>query len=554
MQPTEGRDNVDMQAFRLFAVMVVAAAGSGSASSPLDSAPPGKYFPLDAKAHATAESFAYGRPVVGTSYFYWYDVYSGAHLRNPDGTDALTDHPPASAMADFSYKSVDWHYSQLRDVREAGIDFIMPVFWGLPGEDTSWSYAGLPPLIAAHDRMLAEAKADPDRPMPPKIGMFYDTSTLRFNKQVGNHLVTGQLIDMASDAGREWFYATVRDYFSMIPPTKWARVDGKPIVFLYGAGFAKAVDDLWYADLQKRFRRDFGTGLFVVREVSWPGAADASYRWGGALGLTIGDAVAGVGPGYDDSAVPGRKPQVVSRQGGVFYQQQWERLLHMRPSRRPWMVHVETWNELHEGTDIFRSQEHGDRYMQATARYADMFRSAVQLEPTGPFVRADHVRWTGRQSEGLELLPSGNDGCWQAKAVDASAAVMSAPCTADSPAYLYWRVDDSYMFDELDRSAELTVVFRDDGGCGQFRIEYDNCDPKASVLSGAFRPTESIEVNSTGTWRTVKLILPQVRFIDRTNNADLRLAITGGSRQLTVRELIVRKLLGTEVELEPVGK
>ncbi|MBI4579866.1 MAG: DUF5010 domain-containing protein [Planctomycetes bacterium] len=534
---------------------ILVSATTCRAGSLADTRPPGSYFPLSEQTHAKTESFRSGRPVVGTTYFYWYDVYSGAHIRNPDGTDALTTHPPAAAMADVSYKSADWHYAQLRDIAEAAIDFILPVFWGVPGQYDSWSFAGLPPLVAAHNRMAAESKSNPTRPAPPKIGLFYDTSTLQYNRLVGPDITPGEPVDLTTDAGREWFYVTIRDFFSMIPPDKWARVDGRPIVFLYSAGFAKAVDDRVYPDVRQRFRKDFGTDLFIVRETSWPGRADASYRWGGALGLTLGESVAGIGPGYDHSAVPGRQPLVVNRQNGEFYAGQWKKLLRLRPTRRPWMVHVETWNEWHEGTDVARSQEYGDHYIRATAEFARMFRAAVQLDPSGPFAAAERVRWSGRQTEGVELRPSGGDGCWQAGAIDGSPAVTGAPCSPDAgAAYLYFRVDDAYMFDEQDRSAEITLVFRDDGGCAQFRVEYDNSDPAVGPQAGAFRPTRDIVVGATGTWRTVKLILPQVRFIDRTNGADFRISITGHQRRLTVREVIVRKLIGVEIKTSDSGR
>lgn len=58
-----------------------------------DLKPPGVYFGLGAADHAGAASFKYGEPVVGVSYFYWYDVDSKAHIINSDGTDALTTHP-----------------------------------------------------------------------------------------------------------------------------------------------------------------------------------------------------------------------------------------------------------------------------------------------------------------------------------------------------------------------------------------------------------------------------------------------------------------------------
>src|SRR5438093_902225 len=65
--------------------------------------PIGPYVNLQPAAFAGAVSFNSDDRVVFTPYFYWYDVYSGAHITDFDGTDALTDHPPT--MTGFSYLS-----------------------------------------------------------------------------------------------------------------------------------------------------------------------------------------------------------------------------------------------------------------------------------------------------------------------------------------------------------------------------------------------------------------------------------------------------------------
>jgi hypothetical protein len=112
---------------------------------------PGAFFPLTARDHRDAASFQRGRPVVGTTYFYWYDIDSNAHIFDHDGSDAMTT-PPADMTA-LSYKRASWHQSQLLDVMDAGIDFIMPVYWGVPGDYDGWSFAGLPPLVEAHSEL-----------------------------------------------------------------------------------------------------------------------------------------------------------------------------------------------------------------------------------------------------------------------------------------------------------------------------------------------------------------------------------------------------------------
>jgi hypothetical protein len=449
-------------------------------------------------------------------------------------------------MADLSYKSPRWHYSQLQDVAIAQIDFIMPVFWGVPGrykDNTfSWSFAGLPPLVEAHDRMIREREQNPGHPAPPKIGMFYDTSTLRYNDFDGPG--KSRRIDLTTPDGRDWFYVTIRDFFSLIPPPKWARIDGKPIVFLYAGEYATRIDEKLFDDTRRRFQQDFGTDLFLVRHADWPGKADAWYVWGGALGLKVGDSVAGLGPGYDHSAVPNRQPLVVDRKRGKFYDEQWEKLLRMNPAHRPWMVHVETWNEWHEGTDVARSRDWGDLYIRATAKYARAFREGVRLDRAGQFLNADLVRWSAKGAAGLTLLPSSGDGCWEQTTIDGSPAAVSIECKGVPGRYLYFDVDDSYMYDEVNRAAELTIVFRDDGGCGQFRIEYDNGDSAAGLWGGAFRSGEVFKVGQTGAWRTVRVQLPDTRFANRANTADFRLAIEGAQGRLTIREVLVRRLPG----------
>jgi hypothetical protein len=104
-----------------------------------------------------------------TPYFYWYDVWTQSHLLNPDHSDALTTHPVT--LSGFSYKSMQWHKTQLSDMEAAGIDVVLPVYWGDPSQltetgDSHWSYAGIPPLVAAREELLKEGRS------PPRIGCF----------------------------------------------------------------------------------------------------------------------------------------------------------------------------------------------------------------------------------------------------------------------------------------------------------------------------------------------------------------------------------------------
>jgi hypothetical protein len=135
--------------------------------------PPGPHCPVSAEQLKEVQSYRADQPLVGTHFFYWYDIKSNAHFVNYDGSDALTDHPAHSEG--YSYKSAAWWKRELLDVMAAEIDFILPVYWGCPGNYDSWSFVGLPPLVQAWEELVREGKR------PPRVGLFYDTSTLRHN-------------------------------------------------------------------------------------------------------------------------------------------------------------------------------------------------------------------------------------------------------------------------------------------------------------------------------------------------------------------------------------
>ncbi|HYG36636.1 MAG TPA: DUF5010 domain-containing protein, partial [Clostridia bacterium] len=353
-----------------------------SATAAQINGPIGPYVNPGAEEMSQARRFGTNDPVVLTSYFYWYDVYSTAHILNSDGTDALTDHPPT--MTGFSYKSSAWHQKQLEDMSAAGIDVLLPVYWGepsqrIPGKSISeqpWSFSGLPPLVKARQALLNAGEK------PPAIGLFYDTSTLEYN-------TAGHRVDLTTDEGRQWFYETIRDFFSLIPARHWATIEGRPIIFLYSASFAAAHDQTCIDYVRQQFARDFsGRVPYIVREISWSVQADNTYAWGGAISLR-NPGVAALGPGYDHSAVPGRTPLIVPREGGAFFERNWIGFLRA-PSR---LVHVETWNEYHEGTDIAASKEYGRQYIELNRKYADMFKAGIKPpRPRGPYSDFKSVR------------------------------------------------------------------------------------------------------------------------------------------------------------------
>jgi len=506
-------------------IVAMVALALGGADLPADFAlanPPGPFAGSAPGPTPAMPTFRSKAPLVVTSYFYWYDCDSKGHLIDHDGTDALTDHPPT--LRDFTYKSVDWHARQLADMVAAGIDVVLPVYWGTPIGDHRWSDEGLPKLVSARQRLLAQGC------QAPAIGMFYDTTTLQHNRGAYH-------VDLTTPAGRLWFYGTIRNFFSLIPPEHRARIDGKPLVFLYASAFARRADEKLFPAVREMFRRDFGSDLFLVKMHGWPGEADSEYQWGGALRPQFFD-TAGLGPGYDHSAVPGRTPLVRKRDGGRFYEFAWQRLLAMDPARRPWIVHVETWNEFHEATEVCESAEYGRQYIELTRKFADLFHARHRLNRSSIRPSRHVASAAPGRSDGLAIMPMADgDGPVVEKTV-AGRRAWSTTQNRHSPTarYLYFEVDDCFLYD-ADESVEVTVRYLD-AGPKWFRVEYDSSDPALRGLAQQFRPGPSEALSGSREWKEARFVLPHARFAGRSNGADFRLATA--SEELVVSEVTLR--------------
>lgn len=501
------------------------AAGVAAAERPI---PPsfGPHVNLSDKDFAEAKSFRNTDRIVGTYYFYWYDIQSKEHIIDGDGTDALTTHP--AVMEDFSYRSIRWHKQQLADMIAAGIDVVLPVFWGAPSEHGAnaglhWSYAGLPPLVQAREELLREGR------QPPWIGLFYDTSTLQHNEWRYH-------ADLTTDYGRRWFHATIRDFFSVIPPRHWAMIDGQPIVLLYSAAFASKHDQSCMDFVKAEFPKEFaGRVPWIAREISWRVKADSTVAWGGALGLR-NPGVASLGPGYDHSAVPGRAPLIVERRGGKFYEEQWLKCLR-RPSN---FVMVETWNEFHEGTDVAESKEYGRQYIELTRKYADLFKRGRRPPwPEGKYTGTNSVSvMLGKQNQEAGLRQVEND---DGKTEPAMAGGREARVAQPDPGkgcYVYFVVDDSFKPGEsMDFVAEIEYF---DSTTGSLGLEFDGSDMEAPFGGAYTRATQTIRLKGDRTWKTGRFELRGARLLNSQNrSADLRLVIE--APELPVRKVTLRR-------------
>jgi hypothetical protein len=240
--------------------------------------------------------------------------------------------------------------------------------------------------------------------------------------------------------------------------------------------------------------------------------------------------------------VPGRAPLIVERLDGKTYIERWLKVLQLNPAHRPWMVHVETWNEWHEGTDIADSREYGRSYIVLTRLFADMWRAKTGLSIAGPYHDANTVSWEPGKSRGLEIRPSSGDGVWKSEQFGEVKAVVSAPNSESGKSrYLYFNLDDAFAYELYDRTVSVSVTYRD-SGCSSFHPEYDNTNSQMGPREGAFRPLGNVVVDGSNKWKTASFTLPQSRFMNGCNGADFRIAILGGNLELAVSKVTLSKV------------
>jgi hypothetical protein len=355
-------------AVALAVVLLTAGAHAQTQDVPdyLNWAYPGPYMAANG-TDFTLSSFGAEQAIVGTYFFYWFDA---ATLQSSG------ERFPFNPVDDQTQSFLDpnWYARQFGDMRDAGIDFVLPDYWGEPGQYNRrvapapdrnlFATQGIPPMVQALQQLDASGK-------PLKIGLFLDTTIL--NNE-----------DLTTDRGKQIFYATIRDYYSRIPPNLWAAVDNRPLVWLYDAQRVSAFDQSTFDYVDQHFADDFG-GLrpWIVREWQWYVAKNAGsddvlqteglYNWGAAPFGYNPDTrftVAEVGPGFASFDEQGPDAISTPRRDGAYYEENLR--LAVASGRK--ILAIETWNELDEGTGILDTREFGRQYIDLTRQYANIFK------------------------------------------------------------------------------------------------------------------------------------------------------------------------------------
>lgn len=320
------------------------------------------------------ESFGAGQRIVATYFFYWYDADTYREAQSRRTFDPYPFHP--TNLETMSFRDPAWYEKEFRDMLDAGIDVVLPDYWGEPGqygrrvapapELNYFATEGLPPMVRALDRLA-------DGGTPLKVGLFLDTTILNDE-------------DLTEERGKIIFYTTIRNFFSRVPPRHWAALGNRPLVWLYDAQRVYKFNQSTFDYVYDRFSDDFG-GLqpFIVRESQWERSKNVEtedlvrteglYAWGAAPFGFAHDpkfTIAQVGPGFSNARFGRPNAIHTEREDGRYYEQQLRQALS---SGRQIMA-VETWNELGEASGILETVEFGRQYIELTRRYAERFKIA----------------------------------------------------------------------------------------------------------------------------------------------------------------------------------
>lgn len=482
---------------------------------------------------------------VATHYFYWYH-WPTEHFNEPGAPGREGHARHFEAPEKVSYRSADWHERNFRDMAAAGIDVALPVYWGAPGAyerpGLGFSRIGLAPMMTALNRLAAAGIG------APKLGLFYDTSTLA--NDVRGAQPRGGKADLTSSVGLELFCTTILDYFAAVPKQQWARHRGGALVVLYVSGFASNWNAHVGAALRERFAERFdGEQVCLVADVSWGQIGqDLTTAWGAALwGPKVHGPVVQIGPGYDDRPVPGRRTPVREREHGAFYDYSWQQALLAKPE----LVLLETWNEMHEGTEICATREAGRQYLERTQDWIGKLRRGD--EPGEPIrLRWQEPRPLADRSWGQEATNRDEVFADFASGERVGLREMAwedGPCRLDngtlvagtgevaSGGYLYFQVSDHFAFDmEKGASFELEVRLR---GGDRIALEFDSIDRHAT-LAGAYTHRSAAAERIDGDTVVATYRLDGARFANRENGgADLRIVLL--DRRAAMERITLRR-------------
>lgn len=312
-------------------------------------------------------------PLVFARYEYWYqaDTRKAApvqHVTRPDNGSLLAHHPLDGTGPWFSYDRAEWHRKQLNDMRQAGIDVVLPDYRGSAVDRQLYADKGLSVMVTGL-QSLRTAGLD-----YPQIALYLNTESLI--KQFGEH---PSLKDSAVQSG---MFGVVRDFYRHIPAEFRCVVPlssengGRPayFVFLSDAAIFSDLDSTFVTYLRGRFINEFGADLVIVGANNFQAKSvldgyfarptDKPATQGGWVSIST------VRPGFDRVSLEGTPNEKnLPLRSQDSYRASWTAALAAKPD----LILIDSWNDYTTGSEIAPTLEEGFSNADLTRAYSHFF-------------------------------------------------------------------------------------------------------------------------------------------------------------------------------------
>jgi hypothetical protein len=476
---------------------------------------------------AIPTGFSPTQRVVGSHYFPVFDGYrptlwEGSTLA-PAGTGAdsyVNDVRAQNTVnTSYSYRSIATQKKDLGDMADAGIDFTLLWFSGNLLDLNTQAVAAVKQSTAAYAQLATEGKT------PPKFGLLLDPVHNRPDPFLRTRAADGSFarLDLNDPGTRGAFIKVAEDYFSLVPRSMWATINGRPIIAVYYQGNDQVLADQLSArslmeQLTTHFQETHGvTPYLIVDRLYDPDSSrnlpvDDYFSWGAGHCETC-DAAPGfaqrsvfeVGPGFKD--LLGRER---GRENGAFYTRSWDRAI----AKGNHMVLIDTFNYFVEGAAISETREYGRTYLNITRDKAAVFKASN-------FTTATCVKASLGAGSGVSCP---NAGAMQDD-VPSDALTEGGPNGGrrSKGIQMYFSVDDGFQVSNA-AEVDITVEYFD-RGVNIIDVKYDSTTGEKTAGRIVVRDSNS------GTFKTQTFRVPDAFFGNRLLYAnDLRLDtdIAGG--------------------------
>ena len=295
----------------------------------------------------------YGTPEVSGRWHHWPE---GGH--NPDNRDSedyrdigATNHPDPDVYDSNNPVVIQQH---LTLCAEMGIDALISTWWGVGDY---------------HDKALQVVLREANK-TDIQITVYYET--VRSSHSVES--AVEDLVYILENYGDE---------------PSFLKVNGTPVIFVYGRAMGQLGADDWREVLQQvktqhdaLFIADTGSkelieifdGGHTYNPVGLVARGDNMAEHYTRLVKTCRDAgkiaCATIIPGYDDSNIGRARAIVAERRDGQLYRELWNLAMQSQPD---WIL-ITSFNEWHEGSEVEPSKQHGRSYSGLTREYSEKFK------------------------------------------------------------------------------------------------------------------------------------------------------------------------------------